>query len=681
MPDHTEFFLRPRRVYALLVGIDAYRADVVLNGRTAFAPLRGCVADVMAVKNWIEKRPGLAAEVLTLTNGQATKGAIAQAMDEHLGQAQEGDTALFYFSGHGALEAADPRLWPSETDGRLESVVCYADGQAQADWLLADKELRWLIGRLWAKTRAHIALVFDCCHSGDNTRLDRAIPRRAYPGAVFPVRPWSDFLFASSLDAADVAAKPIDEVLPPGRYVQLSASESNEAAVEVAGRGVFTQALLESLDPVGALPDYRQLNSQVRQRLRHRYSQRPRLYAPEAEDAAQAFLGGEVADAAGWITMVYQPAGGGHYVALAGAAHGLKAGHTEVWAEAEPALTPLRGMVEEAQLDEAKVNWSAADAALLGQAPRQVRVAGTYSAKLRLYLDGGDDEAVFEPLMEEWPANWQLCDEEQAAQYAIYGREGWWWPAAPADPNRPLAQPLRAANPKSIYELRRYLAQMERYHFLRDELAPASGQSLPESLLGLEAFIYDVAAGPTELLPRTEAGWTLDYEPIPQGGKREIGIAITNLGDEDLYVAAIIYGFDFSVNPTYLLPTTIMLEAGERKWLRDHKSAYIKLEQDPRVYWYHWPAASDTVQFVLSNAPFDLSWMKMEGLPGPLAPGGPLRAGRDSLPGWADRLSGTRWNVVNVKLNLRNPWYGAMPAADSYFPVGGEAAAWWARWA
>jgi hypothetical protein len=83
------------RKLALLVGINRYGG----------VRLAGCLTDVEMQRELLVHRFGFAAtDVMLLTEQQATRGAIAQAFVEHLGQAQSGDVVLFHFSGFGRLK-------------------------------------------------------------------------------------------------------------------------------------------------------------------------------------------------------------------------------------------------------------------------------------------------------------------------------------------------------------------------------------------------------------------------------------------------------------------------------------------------------------------------------------------------------------------------------------------------
>lgn len=88
-----------RRKLALLVGINQYRT----------APLSGCLTDVELQQELLMHRFGFQPQdILTLTDQQATRDAIATAFVSHLTeQAQPGDVVVFHFSGYGSSVSLD----------------------------------------------------------------------------------------------------------------------------------------------------------------------------------------------------------------------------------------------------------------------------------------------------------------------------------------------------------------------------------------------------------------------------------------------------------------------------------------------------------------------------------------------------------------------------------------------
>mgnify|MGYP003580945337 CR=1 FL=1 len=80
---------------ALIVGIDAYEN----------APLKGCVGDARSMSDVLSCHqngsPNFDCETLVAPDSEITKPVLKQKIEELF--AHEADMALFYFSGHGAV--------------------------------------------------------------------------------------------------------------------------------------------------------------------------------------------------------------------------------------------------------------------------------------------------------------------------------------------------------------------------------------------------------------------------------------------------------------------------------------------------------------------------------------------------------------------------------------------------
>ncbi|MDT0445434.1 caspase family protein [Streptomyces johnsoniae] len=208
-------------VYALLVGIDDYSA----HGEQS---LRGCLNDVAAVEGWLRRRTGDRLRLRVLRDGEATVAAVTDGITRHLGRCRTGDSALFWFSGHGTRFPVElPEDVRKEATGWYQALAC-------ADRPLVDRQLGALLNEV-AAAGGHTVAVLDCCYAGGGTRGGRLAARFLPPPPGWAVR----------RDA------PADGPHPaPGqpRHVLLAASRLDQLAREdlVGGRthGLFTHALL-----------------------------------------------------------------------------------------------------------------------------------------------------------------------------------------------------------------------------------------------------------------------------------------------------------------------------------------------------------------------------------------------------------------------------------------------------
>lgn len=151
-----------REKWALLIGINQY---------PNFDPsrdLKGCVNDVKAMRQVLVDSFKFPEDHITLlTNEQATRAGILEAMEDLIARAEEDDVVVFHYSGHGS-QVRDRE--GDEPDGWDETIVPHDSGHEPHPNLdITDDEIYVRLHRLTRKT-ANVTLVFDCCHSGSITR-------------------------------------------------------------------------------------------------------------------------------------------------------------------------------------------------------------------------------------------------------------------------------------------------------------------------------------------------------------------------------------------------------------------------------------------------------------------------------------------------------------------------------
>jgi len=175
---------------ALVVGIDDYPT----------APLAGCVNDAIAVADRLAKHddgsPNFDCRLLTAPSSSITRSELREAASELF--RTDADIALFYFSGHGT---------ENDLGGYLVTpdAATYDEGVAMGDVLaLANKS-----------PAREVVIVLDCCSSGAFGRLPSVS---------------NDGVF-----------------LREGMAV-LTATRSNQDAIESGGAGLFTALLVGALD-------------------------------------------------------------------------------------------------------------------------------------------------------------------------------------------------------------------------------------------------------------------------------------------------------------------------------------------------------------------------------------------------------------------------------------------------
>jgi hypothetical protein len=284
-------------LYALLVGIDRYPDPV--------PGLEGCVNDANAIQDLLEKRFGGATlHIQKLTDADATRAKIIRTFRQHLGQAQPGDIALFFFAGHGSLAPTGGLFKEIKPGEFFNSIVCH-DSRLPGAYDLVDKDLATLIGEVTARG-VHLTAITDSCHSESVTR---GTLRVRGIGAREDAQPLEAFLpqFAAgqrSVEGAD------DEVADPaagltladaqnfvpdatGLHVHLAACEDKQSAKEYLRHGAFTYFLTQTVNATSQPLGYEELIRLVRERMKSRVpDQTPKLSSLAGDASLQnAFLG------------------------------------------------------------------------------------------------------------------------------------------------------------------------------------------------------------------------------------------------------------------------------------------------------------------------------------------------------------------------------------------------------
>jgi hypothetical protein len=322
---HEENAPMSRTIYGLLIGIDDYPRPI--------PSLRGCVNDIEAFAAYLSDRvakdKGVALDLMLLKSVEATREAVVDGFKTHLGKAQKGDIALFYYSGHGSQEQAPEEFWKIEPDRLDETLVCY-DSRTPGNWDLADKELSKLIKDVAAKG-PHVAVILDCCHSGSGTRDIGTVVRRAPTDLRH--RPIESFIVSVAEAQAAAASREVSggagawQVGTEGRHVLLAACRDDEEAKEYVGdgrhRGAMSFFLGDALKSAAGVPTYRDLFARASALVANQVTnQSPQLEASRNDDLDAVFLDGAIQPAPATFTASFRD---GRWTISAGRTNGLPA--------------------------------------------------------------------------------------------------------------------------------------------------------------------------------------------------------------------------------------------------------------------------------------------------------------------------------------------------------------------
>jgi hypothetical protein len=300
-------------LYALLVGIDRYRIVA--------SPLGGCVRDITAAEEFLLHRVGSGSDVVVekLTDAQATREAVIAGFRSCLGRAGRGDTALFWFSGHGSFAEAPDWAWHLEPTGTVQTLVCVDSRHGEVPDLF-DKEIAVLVEEV-TRGGAHVALVLDCCHAESGTRKAvRAAPQlKRLPPLELLLPQLRERILSGAHQPGPVS------------HVELAACRSGQQAKERLWggrlRGAFTVALLSAANQLGPDATYRELLTAARCEVENECAEQvPQLYPADGSLIDQPFLGGRVRPVAANMTMRCVR---GEWEIDAGACHGLPTGEPD----------------------------------------------------------------------------------------------------------------------------------------------------------------------------------------------------------------------------------------------------------------------------------------------------------------------------------------------------------------
>jgi hypothetical protein len=143
---------------ALLLGINNYKS---------VSDLRGCIRDVEKFRALLTSEFGFKSDdIHSFTDEEVVKDRVESEWKWLIKNAEQGDTLVFMFAGHGS-QIDDKN--GDEDDGVDELLCLYDMDFDDPDTYLLDDD----IGRMTKRVPEGVSLtmIFDCCHSGTATRL------------------------------------------------------------------------------------------------------------------------------------------------------------------------------------------------------------------------------------------------------------------------------------------------------------------------------------------------------------------------------------------------------------------------------------------------------------------------------------------------------------------------------
>ena len=608
--------LKPK-LFALLVGINNY---------VLFPELFGCLNDVELIENYVQSRVDFDNKLLRLTDRQATRQAIIDAFRNQLSQATSSDTLLFYFAGYGAREAAEA-LW-QETDDALDCIMCYDGGATQsADFLLTDKEFRFLIHELSEKTRAHIVTIFDCSFPTQNTR-NGALIAASYTDVQergiangtsmdFPQRKWDEFVFSESISHSSAQATIPDEFLPQGKYVQISACASDQIAVEIGGEGVFTKTLIKTLVDNGSNISYRNLMDHVRQYMKASYEQTPELSIPiDSEILANSGFLRRTVD---MRKVIFEAAYSNYqgWQLNVGAIHGLKVNSKITLVDpvrpdkVYKAVIRPRGIF----MDYAHIDVEELDTNQIYKA----EVPGLTSHEFKLELRNHDgNPSEIQKIVNALQRASVYCSFSNGkdADYTLHFRSGEAYFTFPDSPFQPLIRPIEIKDSNSKYLVDAF-QHISRWHFIKNLQNEDKFTDIPDHPLAIE-LTRIWADGTSESINIINDTVELEYEKVGNDWKGTIQIKITNTSNQDLYVCVAYLSKEFACFLDFLRQRVQLLKPGQSIFLSPNGKDKILLKLGQVEQEYNWLQSDDSLKFILSPREFEANALVLDDIPTPL---------------------------------------------------------------
>lgn len=291
------------RRLALLVGINQYPAG---------SGLAGCVTDVELQQELLIHRFGLKpSDILTLTDQQATRGAIETAFVEHLiRQAQPGDGVVFHFSGLGSTVAMGTA--PDSTQATLVTAEPTAtEGEVPLVNDVLEETLRLLLRSL--KTD-QVTTILDTSPHYPGHPLQGNLRVRAFPNPSMAQPRTAELAFQEQLAKQVGGSRDRGAIASPKTAFPGVVLRAGQLATEVHwsqfSAGLFTYTLTQTLwqsVPTSTIQiSLTQASEQMGQLTNQ---QQPQLSGQKSQDAGLIpyFFNPIVPGADGVVTTVEEP--------------------------------------------------------------------------------------------------------------------------------------------------------------------------------------------------------------------------------------------------------------------------------------------------------------------------------------------------------------------------------------
>jgi lysophospholipase L1-like esterase len=668
-----EKLTQPPKLFALLVGIGDYSDRIVLNETVRFPKLGGPPNDVTKLRSYLENDMHYKPEIKVLSDSEATKENIIAGFLDHLSTASSSDVVLFYFSGHGTQEYTGDRF-KSETDGKLECIVAWYDEATKHNSLISDKELRWLIAAT-SKNNPHIVTIFDCCHSTDVTRnfaivknafgKDRPIEKRvAY---VFPARPWNDFVFSEQISEEEIMRAGDEKLLPESPHIALTASESNEAAIEMGGEGVFTKVMLYVLQKSNGNISYQSLMSRTRLLMKDVFEQKPWVYAPgDDKRLLLARFLNKPLDSSREIAGEMAFKGRGKWLFNLGALHGVAGGSMLDVLDPVTFKTTGKALVKEVFISTALVEPTTS---LENSVVYPIATSSVLVKPMKLFLANSaalptDHQKVADGLALTLSHAVTLADSEENADYCLRFINGLYFITRRYDPYRPVVEPVSVDDVNFVSLILTFLEHIAKWEFFKTLENPDNTSQIGDDAIDVEVRI-ETADG---TFRKTNGVEKIIVELFQRGASfaSAITISLTNKSEENLYVCAQYLTTNYMAFTKWINPPVYVLEKGNRVDLQIGGRKEMTISLEPYAELLNLERQLDQINIIYSQEKFDNMLLEFDGLPMLSADKPRSKAvarGINVQPVNEEEAQVKKWSVQRLELEVMNPLHNKITAS------------------
>ncbi len=621
---------KPPKLKALLIGINQYGGE---------ANLQGCENDVALMKQVLQEQcdSEVQLKIKTLLNGEANRQNTINTFQRFFSDLEDGDQALFYFSGHGSRMPAPKEFWYSdhEDDKYLETFVL-SDSRHPGGCDLADKELSYLIWTITQVKKVFFTIIADSCYSGGISRGPEANVR--HRPDFNQNRAWNEFLGWKNYKFENGKA-----FVPSGNRIVIAACKADEVSVEYMIErkinGVFTYSLAKVLKQSKGRLTYEELVSRVQSKVYGlTYNQHPQVDTSDSKQSHTIFLGNAMRQTPASYLLYYNyqaqaglPIG---WLINVGAIHGIEMEHDSAFID----LSISSQLVPENVSNKVKIVKVLTSHSIVAvpnnlSKDHQYRVVFTNfpSKALNVSFNPNNDpegvEIINQVQAKQPSAFLNFRERWEDAEYLIHAENNQYWLRPLGELSNNVFQRLNGFSKVSATQLLYNLQTIARWHQIMQLSNPLSKIKKDQFDLSFHMGINKPSENESskELVPVPDflnEEIVLDFQRSPDpndfSGDAVFKLQIKNNSDQTYWLSALFIGSDYSVSNDYL--PIKKLAPGETTCLENldpkgYPTPFINLLIEPIYLEKGILKITEFFKLLISTEPFSTMHLNQEGIP------------------------------------------------------------------